>query len=339
MIRVLIVDDSITQQELLIKVLQSDPSIKVVGVAFNGEEGVRKTQSLKPDIIAMDLNMPVMNGIEATRKIMETNPTPIIIVSASNIQNEKLQAFEAMDAGALSILDKLNFSDTQNKEMIETIKLMSEIKVVRRYAHLRKNQIKEKKIIKKEKGTYIDLIGIGVSTGGPNVLQIIFSKLKTPFPPILVVQHIAADFLEGLVEWLIQTTKCQVKIATDLEQLEKNWIYFAPNGYQMGITVNKQIILNKVTVKSGHVPSASFLFKSIAKVSPKNSLGILLTGMGKDGADGLKMMRDEGSNTIAQDAESSIVYGMPAEAVALGAAEQELNPASIADYINGCSHE
>lgn len=339
MIHVLVVDDSITQQEILCRVLQSDPNIKVVGTAFNGEEAIEKNRALKPDIITMDLNMPKMNGIEATRKIMNKNPVPIIIVSASNIQNETVQAFEAIDAGALTVLGKINFSEAQNKEIIETVKLMSEIKVIRRYSHLKRIAVKEKKIIKENKNYTVELVAIGVSTGGPIVLQEIFTKLHPPFPPILVVQHIGADFLEGLVEWLKQTTHRQIKIASDFERLEKNWIYLAPNNYQMGIRSNTQIALSKVEAENGHLPSASFLFKSIAKVAPKNALGILLTGMGKDGADGLKMMRDEGSHTIAQDKESSVIFGMPGEAVAIGAAEQELNPIMIAEYINSCLHE
>ncbi len=330
-------DDSIVQQELLLQVLQSDPDIKVVGTAFDGEEAIRKVQKLNPDIVTMDINMPKMDGIQATKKIMELHPVPIIIISSSLIQKETALAFEALDAGALVILDKIQFVEEQKKEIILTVKLMSEIKVVRRYRHNKNNIKKEKAIVQNTSNANIKLIAIGVSTGGPSVLQEMFLKLLHPFPPILVVQHIGEDFLEGLIEWLRQTTACQIKIAEDNELLEPNWIYFAPTGFQMGLRSIHQISLSKVKM-NGHIPSVSFLFNSIAKMAPKNSLGVLLTGMGKDGADGLKLMRDKGAYTIAQDEESCIVYGMPREAVILGAAQQILNPEAIVNYINSCDY-
>lgn len=332
-------DDSVTQQILLKHILQTDPEITVVGTASDGEEAVKKVESLLPDIVTMDIHMPKMNGIEATRRIMEKHPLPIVIVSSSCIEKETMDAFDAFEAGALTILDRINYTKDQAKEIVQTIKLMSEIKVVRRYPHLKKNPTKHTQLPNKNPKKTIRLIAIGVSTGGPIVLQSIFTKLNNKHAPILVVQHISADFLAGLVEWLKLTTHRQIKVAEHEEALLPNWIYFAPSNHQMGLKSPQQILLCKDKSESVHVPSVSFLFRSIASIDPEHALGILLTGMGRDGADGLKLMRDRGSRTIAQDETSSIIFGMPKEAIALGAAELQLNPDAIAAFINGIEYE
>lgn len=343
MIRVLVVDDSAVQREIITHILQSDPLLQVIDTAVNGLEAIRKIEAKRPDIVIMDIHMPKMSGTEAIKNIMSIHPLPIIVVSSSCYPYETHLAFDAIEAGALAILDKAQFVPERYQEIIDTVKLMSEVKVVRRYPHLMKAKNPESVLkLDIEKPKEIQLIGIGASTGGPNVLQDIFDKLRTPFPPILVVQHIPATFLEGLIDWLIQSTKQQIRIAANSDVLEKDWIYFAPCEQQIGVETRLSelvVRLSQSTAENGHRPSASFLFRAMAKVIPQYSLGILLTGMGRDGADGLKVLRDRGGVTIAQDEKSSMIYGMPAEAVALGAAKYVLDPHSIAEFVNNIDRE
>lgn len=331
MIKVLIVDDSIVEQELLSHLLTRDPEIKIVGIASNGKEACEKVLSLKPDVVTMDIHMPEMNGIEATAEIMSNHPVPIVIISGSSSKLEVLHSFKAIEAGAVAIVDKINYIHNDPRELVQTVKLMSEVKVVKRYKHLQEN--KKPEISSKKKLIDVRLITIGASTGGPVALQEIFKDFPVQFPPVLIVQHISPGFLGGFVEWLKQTTKINAKIAVHGETVVSSEVYLAPDDYQMGIDSMNRIVLSKDNPEHGHRPAVSFLFKSVAKVVGNKALGILLTGMGRDGADGLQQMKEMGAYTIAQDQESSIVYGMPGEAVAKGAVEKILSPAGIAHFI------
>lgn len=333
MIKVLIVDDSIVEQELLSHLLSKDPEIIIAGIANNGREACEMVLSLKPDVVTMDIHMPEMDGIEATAEIMSTNPVPIIIISGSNSTLEVLHTFKAIEAGAVAIADKINYIRKDPMELVQTIKLMSEVKVVKRYKHLQSNKIKKAEITLPGKKRDIRLICIGASTGGPVAIQEIFKDFPIQFPPILIVQHISPGFLGGFVEWLNQTTKIKAKIAVHGETVMSSHVYLAPDDYQMGIDSMDRIILIKDDPEHGHRPAVSFLFKSVAKVLGNKALGILLSGMGRDGADGLKQMKESGAYTIAQDRESSVVYGMPGEAVAKGAAQSIFSPAEIANFI------
>lgn len=340
MVQVLVVDDSVVQRELVVHLLQSDPNIQVIDTANNGLEAIKKINIKRPDIVLMDIHMPIMGGVEAIENIMSNHPLPIIVITSSTSPSEGKIAFEAMEAGAIAILDKKHFNPEHREEIIQTVKLMAEIKVVRRFKHLMRT--KEQTVsLHKEKNIRIRLIGMGASTGGPNVLQEIFSKLQPPFPPIMVVQHIPETFLEGLVEWLKQTTHQKIKVAKNFESLEENNIYFVPSEYQGEIRSDDtglRIQLNQSLAEGGHRPSATVLFRSMSKVIPQASLGVLLTGMGRDGAEGLKILREKGGITIAQDEKSSLIYGMPGEAVALNAAKFILDPQAIAEYINSIRH-
>ncbi len=338
-IKVLVVEDSPVARKLLMYILSSDPEIHMIGTANNGAEALEILERKKPDIIIMGINMPKMNGFEATRRIMETHPVPIVIVSATWDAKEVETTFRAVEAGAVAVLDKprgINHPDyeSMSKEFVQTVKLMSEVKVVRRWARLRRTEASpavSQKVELKRTLPSIKLVAIGASTGGPQVLQTILSKFPKDFSvPLLIVQHIAAGFLEGLVEWLNQITDIPIHIAAHGERILPGHAYLAPDDFHMGVERGTQIALSKDAPENGLCPSVSYLFRSVADVFGKNAVGVLLTGMGKDGAEELKLMKEKGAVTIAQDKESSVVHGMPGEAIKLDAAMHVLPPDKIA---------
>jgi two-component system chemotaxis response regulator CheB len=344
MIKVLIVEDSQVVREFLTYVLSSDPDIQVIGTASNGEEAIRAVQDKRPDIVTMDINMPKMDGFEATRIIMETTPIPIVIVSASWDPKELEKTFQAMEAGALAAVRKPvgvahpDYKD-QAKELIQTIKLMSEVKVVRRHSRIKHGKgipagLAVKDLIPLT--TDVKVVAIGASTGGPPVIETILSKLsKDSCAPLLIVQHIAPGFVQGFADWLANSCRIPVRIATRHEFPLPGHAYIAPDGVHMGMNTSGRIVFDGSNPENGLRPAVSYLFRSVAKVFGKNIVGVLLTGMGKDGAYELKMMKEKGAITIAQDEESCVVYGMPGEAVNLNAATYVLSPPKIAELLAG----
>ena len=335
MIKVLIVDDSIVESELLSYILMSDPEISITGTVSSGEAAISMIKRNRPDVITMDINMPGINGFETTRKIMESTPVPIIIVSSSYTKNDLNLSFKAMEAGALAIIEKPaglknSHYEKMKLEFLSTVKQMSEIKVV-----LRKKLTRDK-IEKKEYGSYkintnIDIIAVGASTGGPQALQKFLIEISTDVKtPILIVQHISSGFAAGFAEWLSSTCSMKVKIPSDGEKIQTGKVYVAPDNFHMGVDGTGCIYLSDVPPIKNLKPAVSFLFRSVAESYGPNSIGVLLTGMGRDGAEELKLMRDNGAMTFAQDEESSIVFGMPGEAVKLGGAVLVLPPDEIA---------
>lgn len=321
MIKVLVVEDSPVIREFLAHILGSDPALEVVGTAADGLEALEAVKSCRPDVITMDINMPRMDGFEATRQIMETCPTPIVIVSGSSRIKEVAFSFRAMEAGALSIISRPEGIDSEEfdssaRSLVQTVKLMSEIKVVRRWKHLRKefSTVAEAPTIRPAE---VRVIALGASTGGPIALRAILAALPGDFPvPVLLVQHIVAGFTPGFVEWLAGFCSLPVKVAEDDEIALPGHIYVAPDGGQMGITSSNYIRI----INNGLQPTVAHLFRSVAESYHKNAIGVLLTGMGSDGARELKLMKESQAITIAQDRESSLVHGMPGEAIKLNAA-------------------
>jgi two-component system chemotaxis response regulator CheB len=341
MIKVLIVDDSKVIQEFLAHLLSSDPDLRVVGIANSGYEAIELAMLKKPDVITMDIHMPGMDGYEATRKIMETVPTPIVIVSGSSNKKDITNTFKLFDAGALAVVIRPSgFEHPQfaasRKELIQTVKLMSEVKVVRLFPRSRKEQKKPIVLVQTFENDLkrIQLIAIGASTGGPMALQIILSGLPADLSvPVLIVQHIAKGFVNGFREWLSATSGIKLKIAEDGELISAGIGYIAPDSLQMGICQEGKIVLSDLPPENGLRPSVSYLFRSVAQSFGPNALGVLLTGMGKDGADELKSMKDKGAFTLVQNKESCVVFGMPGEALSIGAADQALSPEKIAEIL------
>lgn len=363
MIKVLLVDDSLSTQLVLSNILQSDPRIKVTATATNGHEALECLKRHKFDVVTMDCHMPGMDGLEATRIIMETVPMPIIICSASWDASDTTTAFQFMDAGALVVIEKPAKTrqaqfERLSKQLIETVKLMSEIKVVKRRRPATAGADSTKSVkstnrpaaaskadVKPGTGnSVIDVAGsrvqtkivvIGASTGGPPAIKAILAGLPEDFRlPILVVQHISEGFAPGFASWLDKTTKLNVREALHMEEALPGTVYLAPAGAHMSIGENCRISLIDGPSEYGVKPAISVLFRSVAQNFASNSVGILLTGMGLDGALELKAMRDVGAMTIAQDQASCVVYGMPREASRLHAATMVLSPEQICESLN-----
>jgi two-component system, chemotaxis family, protein-glutamate methylesterase/glutaminase len=350
MIKVLVVEDSAVIRDLLVYLLETDPAVKVVGTAGNGEEAIAMMTSIQPDVITMDINMPKMNGFEVTRQIMESNPKPIVIVTGSWNHKDVDTSFRAMEAGAVAVIKTPPGSDHPEhaalaQELIQTVKTMAEVKVVRRWAHMRThtgNGAETSTVPPatsaqpKSRTRQIKLIAIGTSTGGPMALQSLLAALPTSFPvPVVVVQHMAAGFVEGFAAWLAQSTGHQVHVATDGEFLLPGHIYIAPDGFQMKMAARGKVALTTDGAENGLAPSVSYLFRSVVNVYGAQAVGILLTGMGRDGAAELKLMHEHGAITFAQDKESSVIHGMPGEAIRLNAATYVLSPDRIAAVLVG----
>lgn len=337
MIRVLVAEDSAVSREYLVYLLGEDPALEMVGTARNGLEAVEQAERLRPDIIVMDVHMPGMNGYEATRRIMERVPTPVVMVSASSSRYETVAAFEALKAGALTVLEKPAGLDhpaqaESARRLVETVKLMAEVKVVRRFPRRERREPAPSPVVTKDQT--VRLVALAASTGGPQVLAEILAALPADIGvPILVVQHIAPGFSTGLAAWLGGQTRLAVKLAEPGEWVRTGTVYLALDGFQMGIMKEGRIRLEQESAQDGFCPSASYLFQSVAEAYGRSAMGILLTGMGRDGAKGLLRLREAGGVTVAQNQETSVIFGMPGAAVELAAAEYVLSPEQISGLI------
>jgi two-component system chemotaxis response regulator CheB len=340
MVRVLVVEDSAVTREYLVYLLGREATLEVVGAARDGMEAVEQAERLRPDVILMDVHMPRLNGFEATRLIMERAPTPIVIVSASLKRDETAMTFEALRAGALTVVEKPLGPEHPGRadgvaKLVEAVKLMAEVKVVRRWTKRTRAPTPSPAV---PPAPGVRIVAIGASTGGPAAVSEILEGLSPELEvPILLVQHIAPGFVDGFVDWLSQGTRLEVRLARAEEPVRPGAVYVAPEGFQMGITRTGRIRLGREAAEDGFCPSVSHLFASVADAFGPSALGILLTGMGRDGAQGLLRLRGAGALTVAQDEETSVVYGMPAEAVRLGAARHVLPPGQIAALVRSAA--
>lgn len=327
-------------QQLLTYILSSDPRMEVVGAATDGECAIEAAQRLKPDVITMDIHMPRMNGYETTRRIMESNPVPIVIVSNSYFANDTDKTFRALAAGALAIVRKPRSPGSPEyredaDELLRTVKVMSEVKVVRRWPRRGLPEpVPQLVVAARSATTKTGLVAIGASTGGPAVLRDILAALPRGFSaPVMVVQHMTRGFMEGFVRWLGNSTVLPVHLAADGEPLVPGHIYFAPDDLHMLAGRDQRIHLSEAPPENGLRPAVSRLFRSVAEGFGPRAVGILLTGMGRDGAAELRLLREAGGVTAVQDRASSVVYGMPGEALMLDAADYVLSPERIAELL------
>lgn len=339
MIKVLLVDDSAVERDRLRRVLEADPELTVVATADRGDTAVSLAARHRPDVVCMDWQMPGMDGLQATRTIMETDPRPIVLVSESWGEEDFDGVASAFDAGALAGVRKPVEDDDPAyqklcTEVVRTVRRSAGVKVVRRWPRENGKPVVDTARAAPLPEKRAKVVAIGVSTGGPPVLEAILSRLPANFPaPILVVQHIAEGFVQALIEWLRGVTSLEVRLATSGEVAYGGCVYVAPNGRHLGIGVDGRLVLDASPAEHSHRPSVSYLFRSVADSFGERSVGVLLTGMGSDGARELMELRGLRAVTIAQDRRSCTVFGMPGEAVKLGAAQHVLAPREIGELL------
>ena len=332
MIRVLVAEDSPTARALLVRILSADPEITIVGEARNGVEAVEMTQRLRPDIVTMDVHMPLLDGLAATKAIMITAPTPIVIVTGSTRAKEVGESLETLRLGALDVLVKPIGPESPEFEgsarlLVSKVKLMSQVQVVRHW-----RAIATPKPVPTEPPQAVAsraprgrIVAIATSTGGPAAVQKLLASLPDDFPaPILIVQHITPGFTAGLVGWLATTSRLRVKLAEAGEPLAPKTVFLGPDGKHLGVTQSARIELSNAPPVGGFRPSGTFLFDSVARVFGHSTLAVILTGMGDDGVAGLRAVRAAGGLVIAQNEETSVVFGMPGATVAAGLADHVL---------------
>lgn len=344
MIHVFVVEDSAVQREFLRFVIEQAGDFAVVGMAHNGAKCVKEVERLRPDIVLMDYHMPEMDGLEATRQIMQQCPTPIVIASASLVPNDVQSTFDAIKYGALALVEKPPAvtsprHDLLTRELLRMLRIMAGVKVVRRRPQ---REATHKEMSRLHKPTRKEsmaprVVALAGSTGAPAIVAEILAALHEDLPfPILIVQHLSEGFVEGFARWLDCKTTLPVAVAAHGVVALPGRVYVAPDGIQMGITARGRIALTDAPPEDGFRPSATYLFRSVARAFGAESLGILLSGMGRDGAWGLSELRRVGAVTAAQDEASCVVFGMPREAIRLGAATHVLSPAQIAQLIELC---
>jgi two-component system chemotaxis response regulator CheB len=339
-IRVLVVDDSVVVRQILVSMLESEPGFQVVEQAQDGHEAVQMTARLRPDVITMDIRMPRLDGLEAIRQIMSTTPTPIVVVAASVYEPDLNIAFAAIEAGALTVVEKPKGITPEayaaaRDQLVKTIRLMSDVQVVTLWPDRRPPTQAHRRLAHAE-GMFladidVQLIAIAASTGGPGVLRQIFHTLPGDLSiPIVAVQHITPGFAHGFAQWLNGETALQVALAKSGESVRPGHVLIAPDDTHLIVAPGGIVRLDHSEPVKGQRPSATRLFDSVAKTYGATSVGVVLTGMGDDGADGLENLRKTGGHIIAQDEESCAVFGMPKAAIERGIVDQILTPDRIA---------
>ena len=336
-IRVLVAEDSITVRKRLVEVLAEDKEIQVVGEAADGKQAIELCQRLRPDVVTLDMMMPVMTGVAAAEYIMAYCPTPIVIVSASTNRGELFRTYDALAAGAIDVLDKptgLEPAGDWERRLRSTVKLVSRIKVITHpRAKLALAGVPEPARVEPASGRRARLVAIGGSTGSPAAVMEILRALPADFAaPILLVIHINEPFGRAFAEWLDGQSALWVRYPRDGEPL---WtagggrVLMAPPGKHL-VLRGGALRLTDDPERHSCRPSVDVLFASLAAEAGPDTVACLLTGMGRDGAEGLRAIRDAGGATIAQDEATSAVFGMPREAILMGAARQVLPLSGIA---------
>lgn len=329
-IRVLVVDDSAVARALLRELLAADPHIEVVAEAADGREALAQVARAMPDVVTMDLEMPVMGGIEAIAEIMSTHPVPILVVSsAADARN----AYAAIELGALDVLSKPDYSAEAGAELVAKVRLLSTVPVIR---HLRRRPLPAllqpaPRPAIAQSAPAARLFVLAASVGGPQVLARILGALPAGFPfPLLVSQHISHGFATGMATWLATLCKLPVQVAGDGQSPLAGTIYLSPSDANLVMTPARQMQLVPIAAGAVYHPSCDMLLESVALAYGAAAVGVILTGMGEDGARGMQALHQAGATTLAQDAASSVVFGMNRAAIARGAIGQVLDPHAIA---------
>lgn len=330
MIRVMLVDDSPLVLHILQRLLSSSPGIVVAGTAANGLEALELLPALQPDVICTDLHMPVMDGLELTRAVMEKYPRPILVVSMS-VEPDSHNVFTLLEAGAVDIFPKPRDilavgQDSIAKEFARKIRILAGVRVTRRKSH----RAAASPVALPHLQVHMRIVVIGASTGGPQALHDILSALPANFPlPVVCVQHIGSNFVNEMVSWLSDSCSMPVRCAVHDEIAKSGVVYVAPGDVHLEINGGRFAFCHAPPV-DGHLPSITVTMNSAARCFGAGTVGVLLTGMGSDGAEGMLSIHAAGGITLAQDEESCVVYGMPKVAVGLGAVQYILPLEQIA---------
>ena len=345
-VRVLVVDDSSFFRRRLTEILSSDSHIEVIGSAVNGQEAIDLVKKLKPDVVTMDIEMPVMDGITAVRKIMQSDPLPILMFSSLSTDGAKA-TLDALEAGAVDFLPKRMEDISQNREsakrqlcarvrLVGARGLKKEAPAIAKKVEVTQPVVPSAAVAAPRRGKY-KLVVLGTSTGGPVALQQVLTGLPASFSlPILLVQHMPASFTPAFAERLNKLCSIQVKEAADGDRLEKGCAYLAPGGMQMIIEDQRgSATIRIVPSQAGQTykPSVDITFGSASRLFGSDVLAVIMTGMGADGREGAKMLKNSGSTVWAQDKESSVIYGMPAAVAEAGLADKILGLNSIASNL------
>jgi two-component system chemotaxis response regulator CheB len=316
-IKILVVDDSLLMQKVLSDILQSDPQISVIGTARDGEEALQKIPKLHPDVVTLDIEMPRMNGLTAVRKIMETNPVPVVMVSALTQRDAQL-TLKALEFGAVDYVPKpqgqisLNMNGVKD-ELITKVKTAASANVTqaKNEESLKENDFSTGQVSSK-------VIAIAASTGGPPALTYVLSHLPSNVPPILVVQHMPKGVTKLFADGLNQSCKFKVKEAEEGDYVQEGLALIAPGGFHMAVTKKSRITLNQDPPVNYVRPAADVMMFSSAEVYGSKNIGVVLTGMGSDGAKGIKTIKEKGGATIAQNQATCVIFGMPNMAIQTG---------------------
>jgi len=331
------VEDSPLELAVIQKVL-TEGGIDVVGTASNGVEAMALIPQLDPDVICTDFHMPMMDGLELTKQVMAHYPRPILVLSISAQPHQVRNIMNIFEAGALEVMAKPllksgGISQLNPHQLVEKIKILAGVKVIGR-RHKPLVNVPPKPSAKKEAGMLAKMIAIGSSTGGPQALARLFGNLPENFPiPIVCVQHISRGFLHGMVEWLDDASRLQIVVAEAGMVPHAGYVYFAPEGQHLVFDEVGRFKLIEAQPNDFHLPSADQLFMSMAQVFGAHCVGVVLTGMGNDGAHGIVSISEKNGLTIAQDQCSSIIFGMPKAAIETGAVKKVLSLQAISDEL------
>ncbi|MBS4099522.1 MAG: chemotaxis-specific protein-glutamate methyltransferase CheB [Sulfuricella sp.] len=354
-IRVLLVDDSPIALVIIKRILAASPDIQVVGTAANGREALEMIPRLQPGVICTDLHMPLLDGLEFTKAVMAQYPRPILALSVSLQKEQTHNIFKLLEAGAIDVMAKPRggleaSAGLDAQELISKIKILSGVIVIRRRRNgssaecgLQNAELKPEPLAGelpipqsaiRNPQLRTRILGIGASTGGPQALQAILSQLPASLPvPVLCVQHISEGFMQGLVDWLAEQCPMRIRTAETGVVPEPGTVYFPRDNTHLKIGGDGKLICSAEPACNGHRPSISVAFASLAQHYGSASACVLLTGMGRDGVDGMHAVRRAGGVTIAQDEDSSIVFGMPRQAIEEGAARHVLPLDKIASAL------